>query len=286
MPPDAPAVVPRPSASILVIRDAEGGGLEVLTVERSRGMRFAGGMLAFPGGAVDRADASPALRRCAVSPARAGKADLPYRLAALRELFEETGLLLAVRRPNGPPVGELRRIALARRFRLRVHAGRVAFAAAMDRAGLQLPVGRLVPFAHWVTPDLSPIRFDTRFYLAAAPPGQTVECDGVENRAVRWRRPSTVLEEWTAGARTLMFPTRLNLMKLSRAATVAEALAQTRRTPVISVEPQLLEDGRRRLVIPKEAGFGVTEATQEELDPVERSAIAAHLEALASHPWR
>lgn len=279
------AVTPRPSASILVIRDAPDGGLEVLTVERSRRMRFAGGMLAFPGGAVDRADAALDMRRRALAPASRGGPDLSYRLAALRELFEETGLLLAVRRPHGPPVDERLRLAMSRRFRRRVHAGRMRFARALARAGLWLPVGRLVPFAHWVTPDISPIRFDTRFYLTVAPPGQKAETDGVENLAVRWRSPSAILEEWRSAARTLMFPTRLNLMKLDRAGSVAEALTQTRRTPVMSVEPQLLEDGRRRLVIPEEAGFGVTEATQEELDPVERSAISAHLDALARHPW-
>ncbi len=276
--PDAPAgAAPAlPAASILLLRDGP-AGLEVLTVMRSREMRFAGGMLAFPGGRVDRADASPRLT-LRLRPRRA----LPVieraaRLAAIRELFEEAGILLACDARTGRRIREPRRRRLARRWRVPLLADRVTLATLAERADLVFDPGALVFFAHWVTPVESPRRFDARFYLARAPEDQQAELENeIENTALAWRRPQDILADWQAGRQPLMFPTRLNLVKLARARSVAEALAQARATPVHRLRPEIVgpRGEGRRLVIPHDAGFGITEARPDELDPLEGQFVA------------
>lgn len=277
-------VHPAPSASILTVRDGP-AGLEVLVLSRSRRLDFAGGMLVFPGGRVDPEDAVPALRRAARTGIGVAPGDVAWRLAALRELFEETGLLLARTGPGRPIVGEPVRAALARRWRRPLHRGTLRLSRLVARTGIVLDLAALVPFAHWVTPAMAPKRFDTRFYIAAAPRGQRATSDGIENLAIAWRRPSDILAAWQDGREKLMFPTRLNLMKLARADDVASALALARATPIVTVTPRISATGERRLVIPADAGFGVTEAHHADLDPFEARMLSEHLEALERHPW-
>lgn len=279
--PGAPSgsVIPLPSASILVVRDGA-DGLEVLSVHRSQRMGFAAGMLAFPGGRVDPADRTRRIRQYAQRPPRRPADDLAFRIAALRELFEETGLLLAVSRSSARPLRPAAWRRHAARYRRRVHEGSLGFGPMLARTGLALATRTLVPFAHWVTPAIAPKRFDTRFYLAAAPARQQAASDGVESLALAWRRPADLLAEWEAGTAKMMFPTRLNLVKLGRAGSVAEALAQARAAPAPKVTPALSADGRPRLMIPAEAGFGITEAAESDLDPLEQRAVQAHLAAL------
>ncbi|WP_281301144.1 MULTISPECIES: NUDIX domain-containing protein [unclassified Iodidimonas] len=264
-----------PAASLLLVRDGI-DGLEVLMVERSRAMRFASGMMVFPGGRVDPGDASAALIRHIERPAGKGARRLgphdAYRLAALRELFEETGLLRA--RLQSGRLSDVKRQHLAQRYRHALQGGGLTLSAFARRAGLLFRPDELVPFAHWITPELSPKRFDTRFYLAPAPIGQRPSSDGIENIHLDWWRPSDLLKAWEKGTRPLMFPTRLNLMKLSRAQTVAEAMQQARRTPIITIIPEIIGPGQRRFLLPAEAGFGITEATHEDLDPSERKLIS------------
>jgi len=276
---------PHPSASILLVRDGS-GGLEVLTLLRSARVGFAANMLAFPGGRVDAGDWTRRLRHRTQGRTHTTSTDLAHRLAALRELFEEAGVLIASpeRRGGSLRAGEVLRLAL--RFRRRLHGGCLAFAAMLERSGLLLDAGKLVPFAHWVTPAIAPKRFDTRFYLAAAPRGQRAVSDGLESLTVAWRRPADILTAWQAGEETLMFPTRLNLMKLARADTAAQALSSARAASVPRVTPELAADGGRRLVIPATAGFDVTEAEESDLDPLERAAVQAHLDALKGRLWR
>ncbi|GAB4120454.1 MAG: NUDIX hydrolase [Rhodothalassiaceae bacterium] len=266
-------VIPAPAASLLLVRDGP-QGLEVLMVMRSEALDFAGGMTVFPGGRVDRRDSCHG--GCAPFMARRG--DHAYRIAALRELFEETGLLLGRRRGGAYRLlGERDREAIARRYRRRVLKGEADFVRLLARVGLTLAAERLVPFSHWITPTPAPKRFDTRFFLAAAPPGQRASSDGRENIGLAWRRPQDLLGAWAEGRQRLMFPTRLNLMKLAASDTVASAIAHARTTPVIPVTPEIHEGGVRRLVIPAEAGFGVTEASHDDLDPIERGKALARL---------
>lgn len=223
-------VEPRPAAAILLLRDRE-GGLEVLMICRAKAMSFAGGAMAFPGGRIDEADALLAPDGDAIG---------AFRIGAIREAWEETGMLLA--RPSAAPAT----------------AGGTEFHAHLSAKGVTPDHAALTHFAHWVTPAQSPKRFDTHFFLAEAPAGQEPVHDGSETEEAVWMRPAQVIEDAEAGRRTLVFPTRLNLLRLSRHATAAEAIAAARVTPVVTVMPQPEPDGAggTNLRIPEEAGYG------------------------------
>jgi len=227
-------VTPRPAAAILLLRDgAPHGreGLEVLMICRAKAMSFAGGAMAFPGGRVDEADALLAPE---------GDPLGAFRIGAIREAWEETGMLLA--RPSASPAA----------------AGGTAFHAHLSDRGVAPDHAALTHFAHWVTPEQSPKRFDTHFFLAAPPEGQEPVHDGSETEEAVWLRPAQVLEDAEAGRRALVFPTRLNLLRLARHATASEALAAARATPVVTVMPRPEPDGAggTNLRIPEAAGYG------------------------------
>ena len=243
---DAPIL---PASTVILVRDAP--GLEVLMVRRHSAMAFGADAWVFPGGKVSVADAG------------SGEGpDAHFRLAAARETFEETGLLLA-RRPDGSPatVGDC---AAMQPMRPRVETEPHLFLPMLREAGLAPALDWLKPFAHWITPSFEARRFDTRFYLAVAPPEQVALHDGREAVAHAWVAPGDLLAQRAAGAARLMFPTRLNVELLAACGCAgdAEALARTRK--VVPVLPQVLErDGRRWLTIPAEAGYSVVEETIE-----------------------
>jgi 8-oxo-dGTP pyrophosphatase MutT (NUDIX family) len=222
-----PPVPPRPAATILLLRDGR-AGLEVLLVARAREVDFASGALVFPGGRVDPEDH-----------ALADAADPlgPFRIAAIREAWEECGLLVARR-------GETR--------------GQGAFAAHLAARGLAPDPGALRPFAHWITPAHSPKRFDTHFFLARAPEGQAPVHDGREAVEALFLPPAQAVAEAEEGRRTLVFATRLNLLRLARHRSVEEAFAAAARHPIVTVCPQPIPDaeGNVMLRIPEEAGYG------------------------------
>ncbi|WP_421989888.1 NUDIX hydrolase [Roseococcus sp.] len=222
-------VTPRPAAAILLLRDAA-AGLEVLMICRAKAMSFAGGAMAFPGGRIDDADALLAPQ---------GDPLGAFRIGAIREAWEETGMLLA--RPTA----------------VATDSG-TEFHAHLREQGLTPDHAALTPFAHWITPEQSPKRFDTHFFLAEAPEGQEAQHDGSETEEAIWLRPDQVIKEAEAGLRTLVFPTRLNLLRLSRHATAAEAIAAARATPVVTVMPRPEPDGQggTNLRIPEAAGYG------------------------------
>lgn len=222
-------VKPRPAAAILLLRDGA-EGMEVLMICRAQGMSFAAGAMAFPGGRVDEADALLA---------PAGDPIGAFRIAAIREAWEETGMLLT--RPSAPE-----------------GAGDTEFHDHLKAGGMTPDHAALTPFAHWITPEQAPKRFDTHFFLANAPEGQEAVHDGTETEEAVWLRPAQVIEDAAAGRRTLVFPTRLNLLRLSRHATAAEAIAAARATPVVTVMPRPEPDGEggTNLRIPEDAGYG------------------------------
>jgi 8-oxo-dGTP pyrophosphatase MutT (NUDIX family) len=243
MNPIAPAL---PSSSLLLVRDGR-GGLEVLMMQRAKTMRFAPGALVFPGGKVDVADAQNWRWQRYLQGNRHPMRDLAYRIAAARELYEEVGILLGHTRCKKPELYE------------------IPFEKALIRESLTLGVEDMIPFAHWVTPETLPRRFDTYFYLIADQ-GYVEKHDGNEAISAKWVKPREILSDWEDNKTPLMFPTRLNLMKLARSSTVAAALIAVRQAPVVRTLPTLAMDGKQvNLTIPKETGFGVTKATEREL---------------------
>ncbi|WP_449233728.1 NUDIX hydrolase [Azospirillum doebereinerae] len=225
-------VEPRPAASLILLRDgALGGadGLELFMIERHGALRFAPGATVFPGGRVEAADHAPGWRR--FWPDGAAPADLPPRVAALREAFEECGLLLTDDPPEPSRLATLRR-ALA--------DGR-SFADALDEAGLAPATARAVPFSRWVTPDTLTRRFDTLFFLAPLPPGQTPVMDGGEAVAGLWTTPRRILAEAEAGNRRLVFVTRMILGRLAGCADSDSALRLAEGCDLSPIQPEVVE---------------------------------------------
>jgi 8-oxo-dGTP pyrophosphatase MutT (NUDIX family) len=255
---EAAPVEPRPAATVLLLRDGA-AGIEVLMVTRNVAADFASGALVFPGGRVDESDDDPAIvAACRAVPGSDRRA-MAFRIAALRETFEEAHLLLA--RPKGGErlltAGEVDRI----QSRLEQRLGRAAdFPEIVGAGEIELATDLLVPFAHWITPVGPPKRFDTHFFLAPAPAEQVAAHDGREAVETVWIEPNHTIAESEARRVTLVFATRMNLAKLGRNASAAAALAAARSDTIVTVCPELVEGPDGRLLrIPAAAGYGVTE---------------------------
>ena len=251
---------PKPASTVLIVRDAA-AGLEVLMVRRSAGMAFGASAWVFPGGKVAAADADPAWDE--LSDGTYDHYARSLRIAAAREVFEESGLLLATR--GGAELDAAGSVTFDAQ-RAAVEAEPAGFIQLVRDAGLRLTLDRLVPFAHWITPNFEPRRFDTHFFLVRAPADQVVRHDGHEAVDHEWVSPANLLARRLTGEAKLMFPTRLNLQVLDRSTTAAEAEAAARLQPVVTVEPRVEDraDGKV-LVIPAEAGYGLTEERMKEV---------------------
>lgn len=259
--------VPRPASTLLLIRDGA-SGLEVFVVQRHHQIDFAGGATVFPGGKVEDGDRDPGLRaRCAGAGAL-GDDELAFRVAAIREAFEECGVLLARARGQQALVPVARLADLLKRWRAEVRGHRVSIADLASAEDLELACDLLVPFAHWITPEGMPKRFDTWFFLMAAPPGQFAAHDGTESVDSAWISPRRALEQAEAGQRTIIFPTRLNLAKLARSRTTADAVAAARASRIVTVLPRV-ERGPKGLVlrIPAEADYDFCEGPVDAFGP-------------------
>jgi 8-oxo-dGTP pyrophosphatase MutT (NUDIX family) len=251
---------PIPAATVLLLRDGA-DGLEVFMVRRATKMDFAAGALVFPGGKVDPPDRAPLLRQRCGDVADVDDYQLALRVAAVRETFEECGVLLA--RPHGEQaiVPEARVRELEVKYRDALTGDEIGIDAMITAENLDLACDLLVYYAHWITPVIRPKRFDTHFYLAPTPPGQVAEHDGSESLDSLWTRPQAAIDSFVAGGYQVMFPTYCNLTKLDRSATVEQALDSARAAPVVTVlgQHRKMPDGTRHVVIPKAAGYGVTE---------------------------
>ena len=252
--PVAPAV---PAATILLLR-GDHAALEVFMVVRHHQIDFASGALVFPGGKVDPQDEDAALAaRCD------GASNVPatraIQIAAIREAYEECGVLLA------RAAGEKNLIAGARLaklepFRDQINKGEVAFRAFLEQQDLRLACDQLVPFAHWITPDMMPKRFDTHFFIAAAPSDQVALHDGHESVDSVWITPKDALAGAASRRYTVIFPTLRQVEKLGHASSPADAIARAKNSRIVTVTPwtEQRADGSY-LCIPTEAGYDVSE---------------------------
>src|ERR1700733_5472329 len=212
----------RPAAPILLLRDRP-AGLEVFMVVRHHAIDFAGGALVFPGGRVEESDQELADRpQDCPNPEGLSADALAFRIAAIRETFEECGVLLA--RPHGSQdlidSATLRR--LEDQHRAALNAGSIGFDAVLGSEGLLPAPDLLVHFAHWITPSHQPKRYDTHFFLAEAPPEHLGVHDGWEAVESLWITPAQALADTESGRFKLVFATAKNLEKLGRASSVRE----------------------------------------------------------------
>ncbi|HZY29471.1 MAG TPA: NUDIX hydrolase [Jiangellaceae bacterium] len=250
----------RPASSVLLLRDS-GAGLQVYLLRRRTSMAFAGGMHAFPGGAVDPRDGDDEglgwlgrppswwADRLATSEAAARG----FVCAAVRETFEESGVLLVTGDDGvpAPPAGsdwEADRRALVER--------RLALSDLLDRRGLAVRSDVLAPWAHWVTPRFEPRRYDTWFFLAALPLGQRARDLSGEADQVTWMRPVDAVSAAERGEVVMLPPTWSVLEDLVAYGTVAEALDAAEARSLATVTPGWVDDGAGiRLLLPGDPGY-------------------------------
>lgn len=254
----AEAVVPRPASTILLLRDSpDAREIEVFMMVRHYEIDFNSGALVFPGGSVDKGDkeiiAAPELYSGGEG---LDEVTLSFRIAAIRETFEESGILLA--RPTGSNalVDARRASEIETAHRADLCDGKITFLKVLADNGMVLALDELVPYAHWITPVGMPKRFDTWFFLAAAPPEQLGAHDGRESTDSIWVSPREALEGGESGRFKLPFPTTRNLIRLGKQATVATALDDSRGKSVVTVTPIMTKtENGRTLRIPLEAGY-------------------------------
>src|ERR1700744_1560160 len=210
------AVVPRPASTILLLRDnAAAGEIEVFMMVRHYEIDFNSGALVFPGGSVDASDKEIIARKELYSGGEGlDAADLSFRIAAVRENFEESGILLA--RPQGSTslVDARRAAEIEAGHRAALCESKTTFPKVLADNKLSLALDELVPYAHWITPEGMPKRFDTWFFLASAPPAQLGAHDGKESTDSIWVSPREALEGGETGGFKRAFPTRRNRSRL------------------------------------------------------------------------
>jgi 8-oxo-dGTP pyrophosphatase MutT (NUDIX family) len=250
----------RPAATIVVIRE-QNQLLEILMLRRSSEAVAASGTHVFAGGGVDEVDAAE-VRRGLGSGLDAADADrcleldsgaLTFYCAALRELFEEAGLLLAVDSAGLPlQVGDAQLLT----WREELVAQRVAWPELLEREGLRLALGEMRYLAHWVTPGRRPRRYDTRFFVAAAPVGQIVRVDGGEITEHVWMTASEALHRFETAEWTMLVPTVHTLRVLAPIHSVDEALHYAATSRARRTQPREIErEGRTVVVVPGEPGY-------------------------------
>ncbi len=247
-----------PAATILLIRDGE-NGLEVFMVQRHHRIDFASSALVFPGGRVDQHDHTAELRDVCIHWEKDGAATLPWRAAAIREAFEETGILLA-RDKNKPEdfISGDHAFSLWD-FRKKVEDRQPPFAKFLRQHDLEADCASLVFYAHWITPEMMPKRFDTHFFIAAAPEGQAGLHDGREMVDSIWLRPKDAIRDGEEGRRQVIFPTRMNLAMIADCENVAQAMEEARARKIVTVLPKVDRSGAEpMLIIPDEAGYPVS----------------------------
>ncbi|MEZ4589215.1 MAG: NUDIX domain-containing protein [Gemmatimonadales bacterium] len=268
----------RLASTVLLVRDratpaAPGDStIEVFMARRHVETVFVGGAYVFPGGRVDPEDAIDPARCVGVDPTSAGQrlslgaGALAHYVAAIRECFEEAGVLLAYDREGrlldfaDPAVDERFRVS-----RERLNAGAVSMAEIVEREDLRLATDRIEYWAHWITPLGEPRRYDTRFFIARAPGGQTAAHDEGELVNSAWVTPREAIERARRREWLIIFPTLMNLRALGRHPNVDEAIrwAASQPVPLTANLPRIFEG---RVVLPGHPSY---ERAQEDITGVD-----------------
>lgn len=239
------------AATTIIARDA--GELEVLMVKRHHQIDFVAGAMVFPGGKVHDDDHDPAWAGHVRNWSGVQAEERALRIAAIRECFEECGIILGD--PGGAAPGpEMTRARQA------VDRREVNFLDYVREKGIVLDLARLTMFARWMTPPIMPKRFDTFFYLVETPAGQSPISDGRETVEAEWIAPAQALALAARGEREIVFPTRMNLQLLAQSPSFDEAVTAARARPARQVTPRVVtrEEGHF-LQLDEQDGYGVVE---------------------------
>ncbi len=267
---------PLDSATVILTRESKQGHFQVFLMRRNRRQDFMGGAFVFPGGRLDEGDCDPALLHHAGgftgADARNGlqATDLPEStalglyFAALRETFEESGVLLAydqtgktIDLADGETAGRFAR------YRLQLHEQSLSLRELAEREGISYALDLLTPYAHWITPEIESKRFSTRFFLARKPPEQIPFHDTIEMTHSLWLTPAAALAQQKAGRTLLMPPTLKTLEELNEYDTLDELFQSARslRIRTILPEPFVTEDGFG-VKLPHDPEYGIVDHRQ------------------------
>ncbi len=280
---------PLDSATVILTKESNQGPFKVFLMRRHRNQDFMGGAFVFPGGKLDEGDCDPdlalytngftgadALRRLQ-APELAEEKALGLFFAALRETFEECGVLLAYQAPGKLiDLGEGERAGRFAGYRLQIHDHSLSLKDLAEKERLSFALDLLTPYAHWVTPDIESKRFSTRFFLARQPPEQIPFHDTIEMTKSQWLSPAEALERQRAGKLLLMPPTLKTLEELNEFHSLEDLFeaARSRRIHTILPEAFMTEDGFG-VRLPHDPQY-TTEAYKQPPRPGETSRILMH----------
>lgn len=243
-------VDPVPAATMLLLRDEP--EFQVLMVKRHHQIDFASGALVFPGGKPAAGDDAEHWADHCTGWDVLDPTQRALRIAAIREAYEEAGILLADNNDGSAFEGSCDPAS-----RKVVEQGERSFLDVVREADVRLRLHGLSDFARWITPTFMNKRFDTWFYVARAPERQIAACDGYETVDAEWLSPAGALAMGEAGERTIIFPTRLNLELLTQANSAQDCITRAEARTIEPVLPQIVQrDGKNFLTIPESAGYG------------------------------
>ena len=237
------ATVPaRPASTVVILRDGA-DGIEVFMVVRHHQIDAFSGALVFPGGKLEDADGDARLRARCGNAEKCSPEELQFRVAGVREAFEECGILLARKRGQRAVIGAADLKAIEEKWRKKLADDEATIVDLAEAEDLEIATDLMVPFAHWITPTFAPKRFDTWFFLAAAPPGQEARPDGQETVDARWFEPARALQGAEADELLMVFPTIKTLERLARHDSADALLEWAAGRDVKPLEPRV-EGGR------------------------------------------
>ncbi|MDG1225581.1 MAG: NUDIX hydrolase, partial [Burkholderiales bacterium] len=275
-------VTPRPAATVILIRDGH-SGLEVLLGEKTSKVNFAAGAFVFPGGAVDGDDRRENfLLKSVLTDSEAAQhlglseGAINYWIAAIRECFEEVGILYAnYSEDSKKSQNDLAMFRSEKRDELA--RGEINFHQALKEENLQLEIDKLQYFSRWVTHAGSPRRYDTRFFIARMPEGQSAQHDGGELVDHRWLTPNEALKLSGEGKLNLMFPTQKTIEKLAEFSEVEDALNYARSNlPVTPMTPRVsIGSEGNKLLLPGDYAY----AEAGKLDPRQLGTVSYEIKA-------
>ncbi len=258
--PKTEGAAPRPATTVLLLRPSQPGDaaspLEVFMVVRHHQIDSFSGALVFPGGKLEEADGAPSLRARCGGADKIDDAELKFRVAGVREAFEECGVLLARKRGQRALIGAADLKGIEERWRAKLAKDEASIVDMVEAEDLEIATELMTPYAHWITPTFVPKRFDTWFFLAEAPEDQIALHDGSESTDSVWIGPQEAIEEAQAGKRTLVHATTKNLELLAEGKTVAGAISAASARKIVTVLPWVeVKDGKKFLHIPEGAGY-------------------------------
>jgi 8-oxo-dGTP pyrophosphatase MutT (NUDIX family) len=255
------STVPQKAATIILLRDKGPEGFDVLLLKRQEKSNFFAGNYVYPGGGLEPQDCVPDLHPfCSgLSPGEASKIlggstppgeSLGYWVAAVRELFEEAGILLAYSQKRSTFGAELLKDpAKLSGYRTSLQGRTLSLREMAQAEGFTLALDQIVYYAHWITPEARPLRFDTRFFLARHPEGQEADHDRQETTARVWISPVKALEANLRGEIVLSPPTLKTLEDLSGFQRVDDILASARKIDKPPILPVLVKVPEGSLIV-------------------------------------